>query len=75
MQFFFEQGSSAFQMTVAKTMDVIARLPSCDGQAADVVMTIGATRHRKKNRKSTITRSGFKQKIILSDGKERGTFF
>ena len=33
---FTEQGSSASQMT-AKIMDVIARLPDCDGQAADVV--------------------------------------
>ena len=29
-----EQGSSASQMTAAKVLDVIARLPSCDGQAA-----------------------------------------
>ena len=34
---FTEQGSSASQMTAAKIMDVIARLPDCDGQAADTV--------------------------------------
>ena len=34
---FTEQGSSAFQMTAAKIMDIIARLPGCDGQAADAV--------------------------------------
>ena len=34
---FTEQGSSASQMTVAKVMDVIARLPDCDGQAADAI--------------------------------------
>ena len=34
---FTEQGSSASQMTAAKIMDVIARLPGCDGQAADAV--------------------------------------
>ena len=34
---FTEQGSSASQMTAAKEMDVIARLPDCDGQAADAV--------------------------------------
>ena len=34
---FTEQGSSASQMTAAKVMDVFARLPDCDGQAADVV--------------------------------------
>ena len=32
-----ESGSSASQMTAAKIMDVIARLPGCDGQAAHAV--------------------------------------
>ena len=32
-----EQGSSAFQMTAAKVMDIISRLPGCAGQAADAV--------------------------------------
>ena len=32
---FTEQGSSASQMTAAKVMDIISRLPGCDGQAAD----------------------------------------
>ena len=36
---FTEQGSSASQMTAAKVMDVIARLPGCAGQAADAVST------------------------------------
>ena len=34
---FTEQGSSASQMTAAKVMDIICRLPGCDGQAADAV--------------------------------------
>ena len=34
---FTEQGSSGSQMTAAEIMDVIARLPGCDGQAADAV--------------------------------------
>ena len=34
---FTEQGSSASQMTAAKIMDVISRLPGCDGQATDAV--------------------------------------
>ena len=34
---FTEQGSSASQLTAAKTMDTISRLPGCDGQAADAV--------------------------------------
>ena len=32
---FTEQGSSASQMTVAKVMDVVSRLPGCARQAAD----------------------------------------
>ena len=34
---FTEQGSSASQMMGAKVMDIIARLPDCDGQASDAV--------------------------------------
>ena len=34
---FTEQGSSASQMTAAKMMDIISRLPGFDGQAADAV--------------------------------------
>ena len=34
---FTEQGSSASQMTAAKIMDIISRLPGCDGRAADAV--------------------------------------
>ena len=34
---FSGQGWSAFQMSAAKVMDVVARLPDCDGQAADAV--------------------------------------
>ena len=34
---FTEQSSSASHMTATKVMDVIARLPGCDGQAADAV--------------------------------------
>ena len=34
---FTEQGSSTSQMTAAKIMNIISRLPGCDGQAADAV--------------------------------------
>ena len=34
---FTEHGSSASQMTAAKIMDIISRLPGFDGQAADAV--------------------------------------
>ena len=40
---FTEQGSSASQMIAAKAMDVIARLPGCDGQAADAVSAYALT--------------------------------
>ena len=34
---FTEQGSSASQMTAAKVMDIMSRLPGCAGQAVDAV--------------------------------------
>ena len=34
---FTERGSSMSQMTAAEILDVVARLPGCDGQAADAV--------------------------------------
>ena len=34
---FTEQGSTASQMTASKIMDIISRLPGCDGQAANAV--------------------------------------
>ena len=34
---FTEQGSSASQITAAKIMDIISRLPGCDGHAADEI--------------------------------------
>ena len=34
---FTEQGSSASQMAAKNVMDIISRLPGCDGQAADAV--------------------------------------
>ena len=37
---FTEQGLSASQKTAAKVIDVITRLPDCDGQAADAVICL-----------------------------------
>ena len=34
---FTEQGSSASQMTAAKILDIISRLPGCAGKGADAV--------------------------------------
>ena len=39
--FVAEQGSSASQMTAAKVMDIISRLPGCAGQAADIMVQYG----------------------------------
>ena len=43
--FFTEQGSSASQMTAAKIMDIISRLPGCNGQAADAVSAYTHVNH------------------------------
>ena len=43
---FTEQGSSASQMTAAKIMDIISRLPGCDGQAADAVSAFPSENER-----------------------------
>ena len=48
---FMEQGSSASQMTAAKVMDIISRLPGCAGQAADAVSAFSQV---KKGRCSKI---------------------
>ena len=37
---FTEQRSSASQMTAARVMDIISRLPGCSGQAADAVSAL-----------------------------------
>ena len=37
MQCSAELGSSESQMTASKVMDVIVRLPDCDGQAVDAI--------------------------------------
>ena len=37
---FTGQGSSSSQMTATKVMDIISRLPGCDGQAADAVQCV-----------------------------------
>ena len=42
---FTEQGSSFSQMTAAKVMDIISRLPGCAGHAADAVSTYTQVKH------------------------------
>ena len=43
---FTEQGSSASQLTAAKVMDIISRLPGCAGQAANAVSAYTQVRWR-----------------------------
>ena len=58
---FTEQGSSASQMTAAKIMDIISRLPGCDGQAADAVSAFFSSKNGRclqinKNSKIGVSR-------------------
>ena len=55
--FFTEQGSSASQMTAAKVMDVIPRLPDCNGQAADAVSAYTQVKMRDAPRFRKIPKS------------------
>ena len=52
---FTEQGSSASQMTAEKIMDVIARLPGFDGQAADAVSVCNQVKMEDASRFLTST--------------------
>ena len=54
---FTEQGSSASQMTVAKIMDIISRLPGCDGQAADAVSAYTQVKMEDAHKFSKIPKS------------------
>ena len=52
---FTEQGSSASQMTAAKIMDIISRLPGCDGQAADAVSAYTQVKMEDAHKRSVQT--------------------
>ena len=54
---FTEQGSSASQMTAAKIMGVIVRLPGCDGHAACAVSAYTQVKLEDAPRLSKITKS------------------
>ena len=57
---FSEQGSSASQVTTAKIMDIISRLPGCAGQAADAVSAKTQVKiedaHKQENSKIGVSR-------------------
>ena len=73
---FTEQGSSASQMTAAKVVDVIARLPDCDGQAADAVFAYNKAKMEDAPRWLRIPKSEYVQKFgyVFRDtnGQHRG---
>ena len=54
---FIEQGSSASQMTAAKVMDIISRLPGCAGQAADAVSAYTQVKKEDAPKLLTISKS------------------
>ena len=54
---FTEQGSSASQMTAAKIMDIISRLPGFDGQAADAVSAYTQVKMEDAHKLSKIPKS------------------
>ena len=54
---FTEQGSSASQMTAAKVMDIISRLPGCAGQAADAVSAFTQVKMEDVSKSLKIPRS------------------
>ena len=54
---FTEQKSSASQMTAAKIMDIISRLPGCDGQAADAVSAYTQVKMEDAHKLSKIPKS------------------
>ena len=54
---FTEQGSSASQMTAAKVMDIISRLPGCDGQAGDAVSAFSQVKMEDAHKELKISKS------------------
>ena len=54
---FTEQGSSASQMTAAKIMDIVSRLPGCDGQAANAVSAYTQVKMEDAHKLSKIPKS------------------
>ena len=56
---FTEQGSSASQMTAAKVMDIISRLPGCAGHAADAVSAYTQTKMKDAPQLQKIPKSEY----------------
>ena len=63
---FTEQGSSASQMTAAKIMDIISRLPGCDGQTADAVSAHTQVKMEDAHKLSKISQIGMSRHLVSS---------
>ena len=63
---FTEQGSSASQMTAAKTMDIISRLPGWNGQAADAVSACTQVKMEDAHKVLKIQKIGMSRHLDLS---------
>ena len=63
---FTEQGSSASQMTAAKIMDIISRLPGCDGRAADAVSAYTQEKMEDAHKLLKISKSGMSRCLDTS---------
>ena len=63
---FIEQGSSASQMTAAKVMDIISRLPGCAGQAADAVSAYTQVKMEDAPKLLKIPKIGMSRHLVSS---------
>ena len=63
---FTEQGSSASQMTAAKVMDIISRLPGCAGQAADAVICLYSRQNGRCSKIIEISQIGMSRHLDSS---------
>ena len=63
---FTEQGSSESQMTAAKIMDIISRLPGCDGQAADAVSAFSQVKMEDAHKLLKISKIGMSRHLDSS---------
>ena len=50
VQYLLSRDHQRHKMTAAKVMDVVARLPDCDGQAADAVSAYTQVKWRMRQR-------------------------
>ena len=62
---FTEQGSSASQMTAAKVMDIISRLPGCAGQAADAVSAYTQVQNGRHTKMIENSQIGMSRHVII----------